>query len=66
MLFERNEDYRCLVFCGDECVCDARTNDKKRILMNLEHELQTKFIEIRAKNVRNVPIKKKKKTKRPH
>lgn len=63
MLIERSEDYRCLVYCGDDqCVCSARNNDKERILMNMEHELG-KFIRIPEKSVRKVPIRKKKRTR---
>lgn len=64
MLVNREEDYRCLVYCGDEnCVCGAKRDDKERILMNLEHELGTKFIVIPKGNVRNEPIRKKRRRK---
>lgn len=55
---------RCLVYYGDDrCVCSARNNAKERILMNLGSELGTGFIVVPEKNVRNVPIRKKRRRK---
>lgn len=53
-LIEQDDNKMCLVFCGDDCTCNAR----KIAMNNLEEHLKT-IIHIPKSNVRNVPIKKK-------
>lgn len=61
MLFEQNEDRRCLTFCGDSCVCNARYVALANLKKEIEKEFNTKIIEIPKSNVRIVPIKKRSK-----
>lgn len=54
-LIEQQDDKMCLVFCGENCTCNAR----KIAIQNLEEHLKRTII-IPKSNVRIVPIKNKK------